>query len=243
MMDSPLNFAKVGFRNERLPRLLFGIAALSLVAATLWHGVVLTRYLLREREELDLKVQSMGEELTGLYADISRTRAELRAQRNELMTQRIEFLADVYRQKGFSWTELFNQLEELVPRNVRITSISPSAAKGVIEVKLTTIGRSLEDILELVQRLEESRYFGTVMPVNEAQQKEGSEVAATVTLRYLAEEDAPPRKTVEPLEPGKPAEPAEPAENVKPVEAEEPDDEANEKDAPPGSASEAMEEG
>ncbi len=240
MVDSPLNFAKVGFRNERLPRLLFGIAALSLVAVTLWHGVVLTRYLLREREELDLKIQSMKEELTGLDTDISRTRAELRTQRNELMTQRIEFLADVYRQKGFSWTELFNQLEELVPRNVRITSISPSAARGVIEVKLTTIGRSLEDLLELVQTLEESRYFGTVMPVNEAQQKEGSEVAATVTLRYLAEKDAPPRKTEGPLEPGKPAEPAQ---NAEPVEAEEPDDEADEKDAPPGSASEAMEEG
>ncbi len=218
MMDSPLNFAKVGFRNERLPRLLFGIAAVSLVAATVWHGVVLTRYLLREREELDLKVQSMEEELTGMDTKISRTRAELRTQRNELMTQRIEFLADVYRQKGFSWTELFNQLEELVPRNVRITSISPSAARGVMEVRLTTIGRSLEALLELVQSLEESRYFATVMPINEAQQEEGGEVAATVTLRYLAEEVAPPRKTEEPLE------------------------KANEKE-PQGSASEAMEEG
>ncbi len=230
MMDSPLNFAKVGFRNERLPRLLFGIAAVSLVAATLWHGVVLTRYLLREQEELDLKVQSMEEELTGMDTKVSRTRAELRTQRNELMTQRIEFLADVYRQKGFSWTELFNQLEEVVPRNVRITSISPSAARGVMEVRLTTIGRSLEDLLELVQSLEESRYFATVMPINEAQQEEGGEVAATVTLRYLAEEDAPPRKTEAP------------AQTAEPVEAEEPDDEANEKE-PQGSTSEAMEEG
>ena len=238
MMDSPLNFAKVGFRNERLPQFLFGIVAVSLVAATLWHGVVLTRYLLREREELDLKVQSMEKQVTRLDTDISGTRSELRTQRNDLMTQRIEFLADVYRQKGFSWTELFHQLEETLPQDVRITSISPSAARGVIEVKLTTIGRSLEDLLGLVQSLEESRYFGTVMPVNEAQQKEGDEVAAAVTLRYLAEEDAPPSKTEEPL---KPAEPAESAENVEPAEAE-PDDEAIEENAPPGSASEVMEE-
>jgi Tfp pilus assembly protein PilN len=214
MTGSPLNFAKVGFRNERLPQLLFGIAAVSLVAATLWHGVVLTRYLLREAEDLDLKVQSMGEQLTALDTDISGTRSELRAQRNELMTQRIEFLADVYRQKGFSWTELFHQLEETLPRNVRITSISPSAARGVIEVKLMTIGRSLADLLELVQSLEESRYFGTVMPVSEALQEESGEVAATVTLRYLAEEDAPPSKTEEPVE------------NAEPAEAEEPNDDA-----------------
>ena len=222
MMASPLNFAKVGFRNERLPRLLFGVAALSLASATLWHGYVLTRYLLREREALDLKVHSMEEQLTELDAGITRTRAEIRAQRNEAMTQRIEFLAEAYRQKGFSWTELFNQLEETLPRNVRITSISPSAAKGVMEVKLTTIGRSLEDLLELVQTLEESRYFGTVLPVNEAQQEEGGEVAATVTLRYLAEEDAPPKKSEEPEDP---------------AEGEESDE------SPSESASEAMEEG
>ena len=232
MTDSPLNFARVGFRNQRLPRLLFAIAAFSCATATLWHGVILTRYLLREREDLDLKVQSLEEQVSGLDIDISRTRSELRKQRNELMTQRIEFLADVYRQKGFSWTELFHQLEEILPRNVLIRSISPSAAQDVIEVKLMTIARSLEDLLELVRKLEESRYFGTVMPVNEAQREEGNEVAATVTLRYLAKEDAPPK-----IE-----ESAEPPVNAEPAEVEEPDVEDVEKDDSQGSANEAVEE-
>lgn len=188
-MDAPLNFAKAPFRNERLPRVFFAVVAGALAIATLGHVIVLTRYLLREAEELDVAVQGMEERLSGLVADIDRTRAALDVQRNDSMSQRVSFLADVYRQKGFSWTGLFNQLESVIPPNVRITSISPSAAQGEIEVRLTTVGRSLEDLLMLVRSLEESRFFGTVMPLNEAHQEEAGTVSSTVTLRYLAEEN------------------------------------------------------
>jgi len=188
-MQAPLNFAKAPFRNERLPRFFFGIVAGALAVATLVHVIVLTRYLLREAEELDVAVQGMEERLSGLVADIDRTRAALDVQRTDSMSQRVSFLADVYRQKGFSWTGLFNQLESVIPPNVRITSISPSAAQGEIEVRLTTVGRSLEDLLMLVRSLEESRFFGTVMPLNEAHQEEQGTVSSTVTLRYLAEEN------------------------------------------------------
>jgi len=190
-MGTPLNFAKAPFRNERLPRLVFGILTGALLIVTLWHGVVLTRYLLREAEELDVEVQGMEEQLSGLVADIDRTRRELATQQNNAMSQRVSFLSDVYRQKSFSWTGLFNHLETVIPPNVRITSIAPSAAGEEIEVRLTTVGRSLEDLLTLVRRLEESPFFGTVMPLNEAHQEEEGTVSSTVTLRYLAEEDAP----------------------------------------------------
>jgi Tfp pilus assembly protein PilN len=191
-MERQLNFARVVFRNERLPRLLFGLVAFGLLVTTLWHGVVLSRYLLKEREELDLKVQSMEEELAGLESEIGRAQAELHLQRNNETSQQILFLADVFREKSFSWTGLFNQLETITPARVRITSISPSTSEGEIEVKLTTISRSLENLLELVRRLEESRFFGTVMPVSEAHEESGGGVTAQVTLRYLAEEERTP---------------------------------------------------
>jgi Tfp pilus assembly protein PilN len=180
----------------------------ALVVGTLWHAVVLTRYLLREAEELDVTVQGMEERRASLVADINRTRAALEAERSDVMSQRVAFLADTYRQKGFSWTGLFNQLEAVVPPNVRITSISPSAAEGEIEVRLTIVGRSLEDLLTLVRNLEQSRFFGTVMPLNEAQQEEEGTVSSTVTLRYHAEEPAAELETVqdEAIEPTEPSE-------------------------------------
>jgi Tfp pilus assembly protein PilN len=190
-MPAGLNFAKVPFRNPRLPGILVGLVAGALLVTTVWHGVVLTRYLLREREELDAKVQSLQAHLSELVTEIGRARTELRADRGESTTQRIVFLADIYRQKGFSWTEFFNQLEAVIPPNVRITSISPNVTEDGIQVRLMTVGRSLEDLLELVRSLEESRSFGTVMPLNEAHQEEAGTVASTITLRYLSAEESP----------------------------------------------------
>ncbi|MGH9460563.1 MAG: PilN domain-containing protein [Vicinamibacteria bacterium] len=197
-MDAPLNFAKDPFRNERLPGILFGILGGALVVGTLWHAVVLTRYLMREAEELDVTVQGMEERRSSLVTDINRTRAALDAERSDVMSQRVAFLADTYRQKGFSWTGLFNQLEAVIPPNIRITSISPSATEGEIEVRLTIVGRSLEDLLTLVRNLEQSRFFGTVMPLNEAQQEEEGTVSSTVTLRYHAEESEAPNDAANP---------------------------------------------
>ena len=211
-MDAPLNFAKDPFRNERLPGILFGILGTALVVGTLWHAVVLTRYLMREAEELDVTVQGMEDRRSSLVADISRTRAALDAERSDVMSQRVAFLADIYRQKGFSWTGLFNQLEAVIPPNVRITSVSPSAAEGEIEVRLTIVGRSLEDLLTLVRNLEQSRFFGTVMPLNEAQQEEEGTVSSTVTLRYHAEESEAPNDAANPEGPrsrGRRTQPAE----------------------------------
>ncbi|MFQ5790646.1 MAG: PilN domain-containing protein [Acidobacteriota bacterium] len=185
-MTGRLNFATTPFRNQRLPWLLFALAAVLLLVTTVVHGTVLTRYLLREREELDVKVQELEQELADLEVTLSRTRENLRSQKSEARSERIRFLASVYRQKNFSWTGLLNELESITPAAIRVTSISPKEKDGKTQVTLTVVGRSLEDVLEMVRRLEASRLFRTVLPVNERldDDSKGGGVAATLTLRY-----------------------------------------------------------
>lgn len=194
-----LNFARVPFRNERLPMLGFGLAVAVLIAVTLVHGVVLTRYLLREQEELDAKVDVLQKEHADLETQILRTENELQSQRNEARTERIRFLAALYRQKSFSWTGLFNELETLTPAQVRITSIAPAEIGDLedeyeqgIEVKLEVIARGPEDVLEMVRRLEANRLLANVLPIRESEggERAAGGVAASLTLRYLhLEED------------------------------------------------------
>ncbi len=182
-----LNFARVPFRNERLSQLIFSIAAIGLVAATVVHGVVLTRYLQREREELDSKVQAYEEEVAEVEESLSRKRIELDSKKNEARDERIRFLSSIYRQKNFSWTGLFNELESISPAAVRITSIAPTEIAGDLLVRLSIVGRSLEDVLEMVTRLEASRLFETVLPMDEMQEGDGGTggVEATLSLRFL----------------------------------------------------------
>lgn len=208
-MTSRLNFAKVPFRNERMPGALYGLAGAVLLAATVVHAVFLTRYLMREQEELDVKVASLQEELRNLNSQIERTQNELLSQRSEAGTERIRFLAKLYYHKNFSWTGLFNELEVLTPPAVRITSIAPGSIdekdddiKEETEVQLQVVARSLEDILEMVRRLEKNPLFMWVLPLSEADRTETEDggFAANLTLKYLRQEDDGGEETSEPGE-------------------------------------------
>ena len=208
-----LNFARFPFRNERLPRLVYGLLTLIVVGGTAVHAVSLTRHLLKEREELDLTAQKMQEEIATLDRELAAARTQLaapsgRSERGNLAQtgqpgqqgERVRFLAGILRQRGFSWTGFFNELEAITPENIRIKSIAPKEEEGEITVRLSVVGRSIEDVLEMVRRLEESRLFASVMPLDEGEEdpREGSGVTATLTLNYQrlpGAEGAEPPKT------------------------------------------------
>jgi Tfp pilus assembly protein PilN len=205
-----INFSRAPFRNDRLPRLLYAVVAAVLLAVTLYHGAVLTRYLMREQEELDVKVEALQEELASTEETLSRTENELRSQRSEVRTEKIRFLESVYQQKSFSWTGLFNELEAFTPAAVRITSISPSQfgergeeSREQIEIQIQVMARTLEDVLEMVRRLEANQYLTTVLPLSESEDDEGGEWATTLTLQYLAHaKESPADPTADPTDGG-----------------------------------------
>lgn len=217
-MANDFNFSRAPFGNERLPRLVFMLAAALVLGATLVHGFFLARYLVREQEAVDLKVGDLRDQLDATDAEISRTEASRARQQTALANERTVFLTRIYRLKSFSWTWLFNELEEITPAAVRITSIAPFEDDGEIAVLLTLVGRTLTNVLEMVSALEASAFFATVFPLEEvdlAAIGDGREtgIAATLQLRYVA----PP--------------PIEPVEPVEPVEADESTDEPSEMDA------------
>ena len=209
-MANDFNFSRAPFGNDRLPRLVFMLAAALVLGVTLVHGFFLGRSLVREQEALDIKVGELRDELEATDAAISRTEASLARQQTALANGRTAFLTRIYRHKGFSWTGLFNELEEITPAAVRITSIAPFEDDGEIAVTMTLVGRTLTNVLEMVSALEASMLFATVFPLDEVDLAEignGREtgIAATLRLRYVA----PPPETAEPAESAEPTEPTE----------------------------------
>jgi Tfp pilus assembly protein PilN len=190
-MANDFNFSRAPFENERLPRFAFMLTAALVLGVTLVHGFFLARSLVREQEALDMIVAELEQELEATDDAISRTEASLARQQTALANERTEFLTRIYRHKGFSWTGLFNELEEITPAAVRITSIAPFEVDGEIAVTMNVVGRTLTNVLEMVSALEASSIFATVFPLEEvdlAELGDGREtgIAATLELRYLA---------------------------------------------------------
>jgi Tfp pilus assembly protein PilN len=208
---SSFNFSRAPFVNERAPRLVFGLALVLTAALTATHGYLLTRYLLREQEDLDVRVNAIRGEIQKTDEALAQNQTSLARDQTALGDERTGFLVRLYRQKSFSWTGLFNELEAITPASVRVTSIAPAEEKGEIMVTLTVVGRTLQDILEMVRALESSSFFATVFPVDEANLDEnlgqGTGVAATLKLQYVegarerGDADAPVPKEPQQTEP------------------------------------------
>ena len=202
-MSNHFNFARRPFVNERLPRLVFVVAATLVIGLTLVHGFFLARYLVREQEELDVQVAELRDELARTNSRIASAAASVAQGQTELSNDKTLFLAHLYRLKSFSWTGLFNELEEITPRAVRITSIAPVEIDGEISVTLTLVGRTLQNVLEMVSALEGSSFFATVFPLDDVDLAEmdagtGSGIAATLQLRYVDFEPRTPEPEPEP---------------------------------------------
>ena len=73
---------------------------------------------------------------------------------------------------------------------MRVTSIAPVEIDGEISVTLTLVGRTLQNVLEMVSALEGSSFFATVFPLDDVALADldagaGSGIAATLQLRYV----------------------------------------------------------
>ncbi len=210
-MANDFNFASVPFENERLPRLVFGTVAAIVLGATLVHGFYLARYLVREQEELDIKVSELRSLLEQTNVEMQRLDGSLSQQQSALATERTGFLTRIYRHKSFSWTGLFNELETITPAGIRIVSITPNETDGQIEVTLSVVGRTLANVLEMVRALEASSFFGTVFPVDEVDLQElgGSDTGTAATLRLQYIEPIHREPSTAPISPAETPEPGE----------------------------------
>lgn len=108
--------------------------------------------------------------------------AKYEAQRRELeryfsqkdiasLHDRAAFINGIIDARSFNWTQMFMDLERILPSGVRVISIEPKQASGHVEVKLTVGAASDEAKLNLLHVLATSKRFSDV--------QEDSEVAPT----------------------------------------------------------------
>lgn len=160
-----LNLARRPFRNDRLAATAFGAAAVLLLALTVWHAVVI-------RNLMPARTSERHREVAALEADLAKLQAEARTLRTE--TPPVATLAqwnlvkEIVDRRAFSWTGLFARLEQVMPMNVRLTSISPSMRKGQVELDVDASVRSREAGWEFVRVLEDGGDFYDVYPKSES---------------------------------------------------------------------------
>jgi type IV pilus assembly protein PilN len=86
---------------------------------------------------------------------------------NARLHDRAAFLNALIDARSFDWTQMFMDLERVLPGGVRVQSIEPKQDKGRVQVKLTVDTSNEDAKLKFLKALEESKVFTHVEIVKE----------------------------------------------------------------------------
>ncbi len=130
--------------------------------------------------------------LQGEIDKLDRDRAEgialLNQPQNRDVAVQSAFLNSLIARRSFSWTQLFMELERIMPARLHVNSIAPSLNKhNQIEIHMMVGGDARDQALELVKRLEDSPAFRTPELRSEAlsQTGGGDRVQFDISMVYV----------------------------------------------------------
>ncbi len=183
-----LNLSTRPFPAYRILNLGLAVSFLVIAGLSVWQVYSYRMYsdlvktIQADEKNASVNKESVGKTLEALSTKLDRpvTTAKL----NE-----IDFLNNLIIKKHFSWTQVFANLERVVPDNVRLTSITPEIAKEKLKLHLLTMCHSISDESEFIRRLQASPVFQDVVVARE--EKKGaainSDVEVDMTVSYFPE--------------------------------------------------------
>jgi Tfp pilus assembly protein PilN len=165
---SRLNLASDPFRNRALPwTVAVAISAVSLVALVL----VLAKYneVRAQTNVSEQQVQAMRAQQKELDRQADSIRQNIPAEQRPPL----EAARALVSRKGFSWSQLFSDLEEFMPADVRVARINVREVAQVGDqtragLDLTVVGRTPTDVTGMLDKMNLSGIFSAV-PVTENQ--------------------------------------------------------------------------
>lgn len=195
MQTVDLNLATRPFKNDTLLWVSLFVAA-GLLGSLSWWNVTTWREHRRLLDDLRESQVSIGERFTAL------DRRDLEALRRvdavdlPVLVARADKANEVIRWKSFSWTRLFNLLQEIQPWDVQMTSIRPvfrgdrRAARNELEdleqvpVSVEGTAKTLKDFLAFERALIFDPHFDRVEPDNTATDDNSGETIFRVRFLY-----------------------------------------------------------
>ena len=88
------------------------------------------------------------------------------------LDRQAKFVNSQLAERAFSWSELLDRLEATLPRDVRVTSISPSFSEdGTVRLSLRCESKRSDGMLETITRFQSSPHF--MKPFPDAEQNTG----------------------------------------------------------------------
>jgi Tfp pilus assembly protein PilN len=183
------NLASKPFLNTRpvwLVTILSGFLALVLVVLNIVFYMSSNRTLAPQIEERD-RLQAQHD---ALVAEIEDQVEVLKKVPWRSLAARVNATNLILREHGFSWLKLLDDIERVMPYDVRIVQIAPSVGANQVNLSLTVVTKNRDAMLEFLENLIADPSFARPTPSRERTPEESDEIGylLSLTVQYLADE-------------------------------------------------------
>jgi type IV pilus assembly protein PilN len=183
-MRLDINLATRPYEDARQFWLRWGLGVGALAAFTLFlllWTVNEWRHAGRDRQE----IARLNAQIKERDDERAQAQAFLDQAANRSTRDQSQFLNGLIQRKAFSWTRVFEDLEQVMPSNLHVVSLRPELdEQGQVELSMNVLGDTREAAVELVHRMEGSKHFQSAQLVHEGQEAQAG-VSATVVSIYV----------------------------------------------------------
>ena len=187
MIHAPgINLARRPFRNNAMLYGIFSACALLLLAGTLYNYWEFRRAGV-ELEVLQAEIGAIDERQQALAAQVEQVRQEIRAVDLTSFNAKADFANGLLLSKFFSWSDLFDLLEDLMPPEVKLRSIRPSVSAQRIEIQVDGLAQTPMALYEFQRALDgdDEGHFANVYPLSENTRETRGELNFDLVMDYV----------------------------------------------------------
>jgi len=162
-----INLASQKYVDARRFYMLWGAAVTALAVLTVLLGIK-ARSTYTSSQQSGRHIAELRDQIRTREQRKADAEAVLNRPENHDVREQSSFWNSFLEQKSFSWTELFTDLEKIMPGRAFVVSVSPSPTSDHrLKLKMTIAGEKTDDANELIRKMEKSERFR--FPVLEGQ--------------------------------------------------------------------------
>jgi Tfp pilus assembly protein PilN len=191
-----INLASNPFRNDKPIWAALGIVAACAAGFTGYNAWAYFSAGARQAQ-LEQEIAGHRKRMHEMKLEADRLQAVLAKVDEETLTSQAEFVSSILDQRNFSWTRLFNALEQVTPWDVKLVSIRPQfevlnrrTGEGRIRIQISGHARDFDAFLDLQEALQQSEMFSEVAP-EEYERQDDERIEFNMGFTYRPPQELP----------------------------------------------------
>ena len=175
-----LNLASRPFRDYR-PVYAVVVVVSILIAFMLLNNIETGYRYARETRTTRDKIAGIESQVSAENKRAAQAADRLRGVNVKGLSEQAQFVNARLAERAFSWSELLDRMERVLPDDVRIESISPSFAKdGLVHLVLNAVGKNDQAMIHTLDRLNRDPRFANAFPSSESKAADGYQFGISV---------------------------------------------------------------